>query len=118
MDKSGKYWGVTRRLFFQNNVEMHYMEITPGGYCSEHRHKHKFNRFIVLEGALKVISWKSGDDQEPDYVVLKSGDECTIKPGIFHKFETFDENSCKAIEVYWTELSPDDIERRSIGGKH
>jgi mannose-6-phosphate isomerase-like protein (cupin superfamily) len=116
MDKSGKYWGITRQIFYHNNVEVHYLEINDGGYCSEHRHQHKFNKFIVLEGSLSVYSWKSGDDKDPDFVKLNPSDECTIKPGIFHKFENDSEKVTKAIEIYWTELSDCDIERRSIGG--
>ena len=116
MDKSGKYWGITRQIFYQNNVEVHYMEINPNGYCSEHKHKHKFNKFIVLDGELTVKSWKSGEDAEPDAAILNSSDECTIKPGIYHKFENNSESITRAIEIYWTELSDCDIERRSIGG--
>lgn len=116
MDKSGKYWGVTRLVFFQNNVEMHHMEIIPKGYCSEHYHSMKFNRFIVLEGELDILTWKSGGDSEPDRVTLKAMDECTVKPGHYHKFENNSKQVCKALEIYWTELRADDIERRSIGG--
>lgn len=117
MDKSGKYWGTTSQIFYQNNVEIHYMEITPGGFCSEHRHRHKFNKFIVIEGSLTVKSWKSGDDKYPDEVVLNDSQECTIKPGIFHKFENNTDKPITAIEIYWTQLDESDIERRSIGGK-
>lgn len=118
MDKSGKYWGVTRQIFFQNNVEMHCMEINPGGYCSEHLHHMKFNRFIILEGELDVITWKSGADEEPDRVTLHPMDECTIKPGHYHKFENNSNSTCKALEIYWTELRADDIDRRVVGGRH
>jgi mannose-6-phosphate isomerase-like protein (cupin superfamily) len=116
MDKSGKYWGTTRSIFLQNNVEMHVMEINPGGYCSEHYHTMKFNRFVVLEGQLDVLTWKSGEKAEPDRVTLNPMDECTVKPGHFHKFENNSDKPCKALEIYWTELRADDIERRSIGG--
>lgn len=116
MDKSGKYWGLTRRVFFQNNVEVHYMEIKPGGYCSEHHHAMKYNRFIVLDGQLVVRTWKSGENEYPDIVELNAFDEYTIKPGIIHKFENVGQSVCKALEIYWTELSTDDIVRRTIGG--
>lgn len=117
MDKSGKYWGITRRIFYQNNVEMHYMEINKDGYCSEHQHLYKFNKFIVIEGSLDVITWKSGEDENPDTVTLDARDEYTVKPNVFHKFENNSNGMCKAIEIYWTELSDDDIERRTVGGK-
>lgn len=117
MDKSGKYWGITRQIFFQNNVEMHYMEILPSGFCSEHRHTMKFNRFMILEGELDVITWKAGNKEEPDRVTLGPMDECTVRPGHYHKFENSSKKICKALEIYWTELRADDIERRSIGGK-
>jgi len=116
MDKAGKYWGSTRRVFFQNNVEIHYLEILPGGYCSEHLHKMKYNRFVILSGTLQVKTWKSGEDRSPDIVNLEKFDEYTIKPNIFHKFENTSSHNCEAVEIYWTELNPDDIERRTIGG--
>jgi len=116
MDKAGKYWGCTRRVFFQNNVEIHHMEINPNGFCSEHYHKMKYNRFLILKGALRVETWKSGADKDPDVVDLVPFDEYTIKPNIYHKFHNVSDEPCEALEIYWTELSPDDIERRTIGG--
>lgn len=116
MDKSGKYWGHTRTLFNINNVELHYLEIKNSGYCSEHKHDHKYNKFIILEGSITIMSWKSGNDLQPDIINLSMNDECTISPGIFHKFVNNSTEICKMLEIYWVELNPSDITRRSIGG--
>lgn len=116
MDKSGKYWGTTSRLFHFNNVECHLIEVSPGGYCSIHKHHSKFNRFIVLQGELSVRTWKAGDDVSADIVTLGPGEETTVPPGYSHQFENLGEEVVKALEVYWVSLSENDIERSSIGG--
>ena len=115
MDKSGKYWGSTRTVFQKNGVEVHHLEVVPQGYCSEHLHSHKFNRFIVLSGRLVVFTWASGEDLPPDEVILQPFDELTVPPGLIHKFVTRD-LACTLLEIYWTEMDPGDIVRRSIGG--
>lgn len=117
MDKSGKYWGTTRKIFHQNNLELHYLEIMDMGYCSEHLHKHKYNKFVVLDGALQIHTWKSGEELPPDVVTLYKYDSHTVCPGIYHKFINNSNKECKLLEIYWTELDSNDIVRRSIGGQ-
>lgn len=118
MDIAGKYWGTTRQVFFQNNVEIHYLVVVPGGYCSEHHHQMKFNRFVVTRGRLQVNVWKSGAEQRPDQVILQPFDECTIRPGVIHQFRNPYQEPCELLEIYWTQLDPQDIERRSVGGQN
>lgn len=116
MDISGKYWGTTRQVFFQNNVEMHYLQVMPGGFCSEHSHRAKFNRFVVIRGRLDVQVWKTGADAPPDTVTLGPFDECTVRPGIVHKFVNRSNETCELLELYWTQLDAHDIERLTVGG--
>lgn len=117
MDKSGKWWGQTSTVFARNDVEVHYIEILPGGFCSEHRHKHKYNQFIVLEGHLTVVTWKAGDTNPPDEVTLGPGDETVVKPTHFHKFVNRSQEPVKALEIYFVVLDSQDIERRTHGGR-
>lgn len=111
----GKVWGQTSPVFNKNNVEIHFMKIKKGGFCSKHLHRFKFNRFIVLEGKLKVTIWKDyGNAILDDVSILEGSHECTVPPGYYHKFEALEET--RAIEIYWVELSEDDIERSDHGG--
>ncbi len=111
MKVQGKVWGVTKELFAMNNVEGHYIDVSQGGYCSKHKHETKYNKFIVLEGELKVTVWKSGTI---DCVILEIGEELVVAPGDYHMFEAV--TPVKALEFYWTELKADDIVRENHGG--
>lgn len=114
MEIQGKNWGTTALIHRGNNVEVHYIEIEKGGFCSEHIHQHKFNKFTVLEGELEVKIWKS--EKAIDRIVLKQGHELTVAPGEFHQFAAV--TFVRAIETYWVELEKDDIVRRTQGGKN
>jgi len=112
----GKVWGHTTPLFNKNNVELHIAEIKKGGYCSKHRHKFKFNRFIVLKGKLKITIWKdygNGNELE-DISVLGISQECTVNPGDYHRFEALEDTT--VLEVYWVALNESDIDRIDHGG--
>ncbi len=108
----GKFWGTTRCFFENSTSEVHYIEAEKDGYCSRHHHKNKWNRFIVLEGALKVIIYKQDSEDE---TVLTSGMFSDVPPGIDHRFEALEDT--KALEVYWIDgLDPQDIVRQDSGG--
>jgi len=112
----GKVWGHTTPLFNKNNVELHIAQIKQGGYCSKHLHKFKYNRFIVLKGKLRVTIWKNyGQDVSlEDVSILEASQECTVNPGDFHQFEALEDTT--VLEVYWVELSENDITRFDHGG--
>jgi len=113
MEKQGKFWGVTSPVFHKNNVEINRIEGQAGGYSSEHCHRAKFNMFFVEKGRLEVTAWKC-ESGKPDISVLKEGETCTVPPGYYHKFKVVE--NCVVYEIYWVELRPDDIERRTVGG--
>lgn len=108
----GKVWGKTSPIFNKNNVELHVIAIEKGGFCSNHCHKHKFNKFVVLNGKLKVTITK--DYGLHDVTILEAGQECTVAPGEFHKFEALERT--EALELYWVELNEKDIVRVDVGG--
>lgn len=115
MKIQGKVWGLTCPIFNKNNVEVHYCRIKEGGYSSKHRHSTKYNRFIVIKGELKVTIWKEYTNEIlQDVSIIKEGDETTIPPGDFHKFEALEDT--ELLEIYWVELKEDDIERIDRGG--
>ena len=108
----GKFWGPTRCFFENDSSEVHYIEAIKGGYCSRHHHEKKWNRFIVLEGALKVIIYKQDSQDE---TILTEGMFSDVPPMIDHRFECLE--NAKALEIYWTDgLDPTDIVRRDSGG--
>lgn len=111
----GKAWGSTSPIFEKNNVEMHYLNINKGGYCSTHFHQFKFNKFIVIKGELKVIINRDyGAEKHDDITVLTHGQEITVSPGDYHSFEAL--TDCEVLEVYWVELNATDIIRKNHGG--
>tara|TARA_Y100000034_G_scaffold21261_1_gene24479 strand:+ start:399 stop:746 length:348 start_codon:yes stop_codon:yes gene_type:complete len=108
----GKVWGNTAEIFSRNNVEVHRIEVVPGGFCSKHRHNSKFNAFFVESGELEISVWK-GDYDLVDKTVLKDGGYTVVDPGEYHQFRTSVETV--AYEIYWVTLIKD-IERESVGG--
>ncbi len=111
----GKVWGMNRPIFKNHNVEIHYLTIKKGGYCSEHKHTHKFNKFVVIKGQIKIFVCKNYEGYFlEEAIVLNPGEEAIINPGDFHKFEAVMDTDI--LEIYWVELQEDDIFRRNSGG--
>lgn len=113
MNTSGKCWGLSQLIFQKCGIEIHRIEVKPGGYCSKHKHKTKFNAFFVESGSLNISVWKNAYDLT-DETELKKGDYTEVPPGEFHQFKS--ETGCIAYEYYWSELDPNDIERAGVGG--
>lgn len=114
LNKSGKIWGSTQELFNKNNVEIHRIEIQKNTRCSKHKHEHKYNIFFVESGKILVKEWKN-DYNLVDETILTTGEMCSIKPGNFHEFHGL-ENSI-VYEIYYVELSTQDIIRENTGSK-
>jgi len=115
MDVQGKIWGSTSPLFYKNNVEIHRIEGNKGGFCSWHKHEAKYNRFFVESGVIKVTIQKDyGSGILEDETIVGPGQQTTVDPGQFHKFEVLED--CVCYEIYWVELDPNDIERLTVGG--
>lgn len=107
----GKVWGTTQLLFRTSNVELHRIVARAGGYCSRHTHRSKFNFFYVERGRLQIETCKAGLD---DQVELGAGQFTTVAPGVPHRFRALEETV--ALELYWVELDPNDIQRSDHGG--
>ena len=110
----GKIWGNTQSIFNKNNVEIHRIETKKGGFCSKHRHLHKYNMFYVESGKIKVINWKTDYDLV-DETIITSGQCTTTPPGEYHRFESLEDSV--VYEIYWVTLEPSDIDREDHGGK-
>lgn len=108
----GKFWGKTSCYYVSDTSEVHYIEANKDGYCSRHHHEKKWNRFVVLQGKLKVILYKDGGQDE---TVLTDGLFSDVPPMVDHRFVALEDT--KALEVYWTDcLDPTDIVRIDTGG--
>jgi mannose-6-phosphate isomerase-like protein (cupin superfamily) len=113
MDKNGKIWGFTSKIFAKNNVEVHRIEGKLGGKSSLHRHTAKWSMFFVERGHLKIHIEKN-DYPLMDETILAPGETIVIKPNEYHSFEIYTANTV-AYEIYWTELDSNDIERKNCG---
>lgn len=112
MPKSGKIWGETEELYNNGVVSIHFLKIKKGGYCSEHYHRFKSNKFFIITGNLQIRIWT--DDNNSDDTVVWAGESCEIEPGYYHQFRALTDVEC--LEVYETRLREPDIERRKKGG--
>lgn len=108
----GKCWGDTTTVFDNSQVCINLININAKGYCSIHKHEHKFNAFHVIKGLLEIRVAKN-DYRLTDSTTLRDGQSTTVKPGEYHQFLARTE--VQALEIYWTELG-EDISRKSCGG--
>lgn len=113
MDKSGKIWGSTSKIFTGNNVEIHRIIGKKGGISSMHAHVHKHSMFYVECGSIAVEVEKN-EYKLTDRTILHSGESTILRPSEYHRFEVL-ENATVCYEIYWVELDPDDIVRRDVG---
>jgi len=114
MNIQGKVWGQTSILFDRNNVEIHRIECNKKGFCSKHKHLHKYNMFFIEKGKLKISIWKN-DYNLVDETIIGVQESCIVSPGEYHFFECLEENTI-AFEIYWVEINKDDIIRETVGG--
>lgn len=114
----GKLWGTTQPLFDFNGVEVHKIDANKDGYCSEHYHEFKWNRFIVLSGKIKITIFEEDPENDnaeiKDVTILSAGMSSDVPPRKWHIFEVVED--AVALECYWVELDSLDITRRTVGG--
>jgi len=111
IDKQGKIWGETTKIYSNDAVSVHYLDIKKGGYCSEHKHKNKVNLFYIISGILIVSIFNSGIEDKTE---LQAGGVMEVPCGVLHKFEAKSDVQC--IEIYQAFLDENDIERKTQGG--
>jgi mannose-6-phosphate isomerase-like protein (cupin superfamily) len=113
MKMQGKVWGKTQDMFKNSNFELHRIEAKKGGFCSKHKHEHKYNAFFIEKGKLKIIAYETDYDLV-DETIITTGELTTVKPGVFHRFEALEDTIC--YEIYWVSLDQNDIVREDVGG--
>jgi len=110
-----KVWGETACVKAHPLFEVHAIRGLPGGFCSRHRHHAKWNHFHVVAGELLIRIWPP--EAPPDQIGrgvderhLTAGQMVVVAPGVLHQFEVIAADT-QAIEIYWTAIDPDDIDR-------
>ena len=109
---AGKVWGQTELVHANGVLEFHRIEFKAKGTCSKHKHAFKWNGFFVESGEMIVRVWQN-DYELVDETILKAGDFCQVKPGVYHQFEGVKDGV--AFELYWAEFNHDDIKRETVG---
>lgn len=109
---AGKCWGQTEPLIETPFCELHRIEVKPGGTCSKHMHRYKYNWFYVDYGQMEVKVWKNDYDLV-DVTKLERGQSTIVKPGEYHQFYCV--GNCVAYELYWSLFDPTDIVRETCG---
>ena len=113
MKIQGKVWGKTQDIFKNSNFEIHRIEARKDGFCSKHKHSHKYNAFFIEKGKLKIIVYETDYDLV-DETIISTGEMAVVKPGVFHRFEALEDTVC--YEIYWVQLDHYDIDREDVGG--
>jgi len=111
--KQAKVWGTTQLVFAHYGIECHLINFKKGFRCSKHRHQHKWNRFLVLEGKLRVDIHQD-DEYSLDSTTIEKGQVTDVPPLTWHRFVGIEDGW--ALEIYWTVLDARDIDRIDVGG--
>ena len=113
MQKQGKIWGQTSFMIGTDNFAVHTVKAKANSQCSKHKHVHRKNLFLVMEGRLRIRVWKNDYDLM-DTVVLEKDDWTVVNAGEFHLFESIDD--CEFLEIYYLDpVSNSDIVRENVG---
>ena len=116
-----KPWGWQRPVLRNEPLHVDEIEVSPGGYCSVHRHTKKVNLFHVLKGKLAIFVF-SEDGAIIRTEPMEAGEWCIIEAGEWHQF--WSQKGCLAQEVYYgteeqIQVIHGDIDRKkehAVGG--
>lgn len=109
-----KLWGMNYIMHIDNVFQACHITIKKGGFCSNHRHTHKWNQFYIISGKLAVELFKEGDKTPYSILYLGPNDSIKVMPGVNHKFHAMEDT--EAIEIYSVNVSEEDILREDTGG--
>ena len=111
MQREAKVWGERWLIRKDSTHANSYLVLKKGYRCSWHRHREKYNLFVVLSGKIGIVVEELKGKQE---IILKRGECCTVKPGQWHEFRVYEDS--QIIEEMYVEYSEGDIERDVVGG--
>ncbi len=106
-----KIWGERRRILYTTKTEIDLLYLKADTFCSTHTHQFKINRFLVVEGKVRIET-EFGD------VILEKNQSWEVHPFLRHRFVPL--TNAVMIEMAYViegQIDPDDIDRISQGGK-
>lgn len=107
---SSKIWGEKYRLFENDQIEVDILILNPNSFCSIHKHQKKYNRFILLNGEVQIVT-------EYGIINLNYLESYEVIPGIKHEFRSKEASSLLEIAyVKEGKIDPNDIIRFIQGG--
>lgn len=106
-----KIWGTKQSLLKTDQTEIDLLHLDANTACSIHHHSHKINKFLLLQGDVRIKS-------DLGEVKLKINEPFDVEAGIVHQF-VVKENSLLLEMAYVREgkIDPKDIVRKVQGGK-
>lgn len=108
MIRESKVWGE-RWVIHEDSTHTTNLLLLKKGYrCSWHKHRTKWNLFVVVQGRVGIVTV----DGE---TVLGPGEEFTVAPGEMHEFRIHEDGVM--IEEMFVIYDDNDIERNNVGGK-
>jgi mannose-6-phosphate isomerase-like protein (cupin superfamily) len=111
MEYINKVWGERRRIHLDDKNEIDLLYIKKDTFCSKHTHKNKINKFIVIEGKVRI-------ETEFGSCILTKNESWVIRPPMKHRFYALENSTI--IELAYVEegkIDPKDIDRESQGGR-
>jgi mannose-6-phosphate isomerase-like protein (cupin superfamily) len=109
-----KLWGWTQTVALSETNHTAVAYLQKGGYSSKHHHKNLWNRFVVVDGTLRITIYRNDREEVTD---LHAGDILDVDPGVWHKMAAV--TDARIVEIYWPVegvLDPEDIVREDNGG--
>lgn len=106
-----KIWGLKTRLLENSLCEIDILKLEKKSKCSWHNHEHKYNRFLLIMGDVRVNT--SLGSHKLEHLV-----PFDVEPNLFHEFEVKKDSLMLEIAfVKEGKIDPDDIFRVRQGGK-
>ncbi len=106
-----KIWGERRRILLTDQTEIDLLYVKKDTFCSTHSHITKINRFIVIEGKVRI-------ETEFGKKTLTKNQSFEVNPPLVHRFIALEDSIM--IELAYVEkdfIQPKDIKRKSQGGR-
>lgn len=107
MIRENKVWGERWVIRRDSIHETAILLLQKDTRCSWHKHKTKWNLFVVLKGKVGIVT-------EDGEAILTHGEEFMVAPGTMHEFRVYEHGVM--IEEMFVEYDPGDIERENEGG--
>ena len=114
MDIQHGTWGERIRTYRTDNALVTILYLSPNKRCSWHSHKTCYNQFFCISGKLGIKT-DVGPEGQRQVTVIEAKQAFTVKPGVTHEFQTYDEPAIVE-EVAYVKYDEADIHRLQLGG--